>query len=153
MKYEPALHGLRAVAVLAVMGFHFTPSVISGGSLGVDIFFVLSRYLITMILAAEIDLKGTLNYPAFLMRRVRRLLPALGVLLLAYALLAPLLFPQVAARRWLDVATSVFYVTNLRQTFAVAIAVVISSWTTKMSARSRSYRDAQTWEPVVASMS
>jgi len=77
MKYEPALHGLRAVAVLAVMGFHFTPSVISGGSLGVDIFFVLSGYLITMILAAEIDLKGTLNYPAFLMRRVRRLLPAL----------------------------------------------------------------------------
>lgn len=99
MKYEPSLDGLRAAAVLAVMGFHFCPGIVSGGSLGVDVFFVLSGYLITAILAVEIERSGTVDYRAFLIRRARRLLPALGVLLIAYAILAPLLFPGVAARR------------------------------------------------------
>jgi peptidoglycan/LPS O-acetylase OafA/YrhL len=128
MKYEPSLDGLRAVAVLAVMGFHFCHGVVSGGSLGVDVFFVLSGYLITSILAGEIERRGTLDYRAFLMRRARRLLPALGVLLIAYAILSPLLCPGVAARRWLDVATAVFYVTNLRETFWPANTPLSHTW-------------------------
>ena len=128
MKYQPALDGLRAIAVLAVMGFHFKKDLMSGGSLGVDIFFVLSGYLITSILVSEIDVKGSLDYPAFLVRRVRRLFPALGALLIIYVVLGPWLWPQFAARRWLDVATAVFYVTNLRETFWPASTPLAHTW-------------------------
>jgi peptidoglycan/LPS O-acetylase OafA/YrhL len=87
------------------------------GTLGVDVFFVLSGYLITSILLFEVDQTGTLDYAAFLVRRAKRLLPALGTLLLAYAIFAPLLFAALSSRRWLDIATAAFYVTNLRETF------------------------------------
>jgi len=127
-RYVPELDGLRGLAILAVMGFHFAGKLVTAGTLGVDIFFVLSGYLITSILLSEVEHAGAIDYRAFLIRRARRLLPALGVLLVAYAMLAPLLTPELAGRRWFDIETAIFYVTNLRQTFSPADTPLSHTW-------------------------
>jgi peptidoglycan/LPS O-acetylase OafA/YrhL len=75
------LDGLRALAVLAVLAFHEDLSALPGGFLGVDVFFALSGYLITDLLAAQFDRAGRLDLRGFWLRRARRLLPALAVLL------------------------------------------------------------------------
>ncbi len=77
----PGLDGLRALAVLAVMAFHENLSALPGGFLGVDVFFVLSGYLITDMLAARFDRWGRIGVADFWARRARRLLPALTVML------------------------------------------------------------------------
>src|SRR5206468_582360 len=69
------LDGLRALAVVAVAAFHFAPGVVSGGFLGVDVFFVLSGYLITRMITAEYLESGELRFGNFYRRRARRLLP------------------------------------------------------------------------------
>ena len=69
----PGLDGVRALAVLAVMGFHAGASELSGGFLGVDIFFVLSGFLITDLLAVQYDRLGRVNLKSFWARRARRL--------------------------------------------------------------------------------
>lgn len=71
------LDGLRAIAVLTVIAYHFVPSGVVGGYIGVDVFFVLSGFLITGLLVRERTLAGTVSLPAFWARRVRRLIPAL----------------------------------------------------------------------------
>ncbi|MDH6179937.1 peptidoglycan/LPS O-acetylase OafA/YrhL [Microbacteriaceae bacterium SG_E_30_P1] len=71
------LDGLRAVAVLAVMVFHFTPIAAPGGYIGVDVFFVISGFLITGLLLREHTSRGRISLRQFWMRRARRLLPAL----------------------------------------------------------------------------
>ncbi|MEV4084486.1 acyltransferase [Nonomuraea fuscirosea] len=81
-----ALDGLRGLAVTAVLLFH--AGHLSGGFLGVDLFFVLSGFLITGLLLAELDRRGRLDLAAFWGRRARRLLPALAVLVPATLLLA-----------------------------------------------------------------
>ena len=77
----PGLDGVRALAVLAVIAFHEGLRAAPGGFLGVDVFFVLSGYLITDLLVSRRDRLGTLNLRDFWVRRARRLLPALGVVL------------------------------------------------------------------------
>ena len=77
------LDGLRALAVLAVLGFHFAPGVVPGGFLGVDLFFVLSGYLITRMITAEYLQSGRFRFGNFYLRRARRLLPGVAVLLVA----------------------------------------------------------------------
>ena len=71
------LDGLRAMAVLAVLGYHLRPSAVSGGFLGVDIFFVISGFLITTLLIREQRTGGRIDLRAFWTRRARRLVPAL----------------------------------------------------------------------------
>jgi peptidoglycan/LPS O-acetylase OafA/YrhL len=71
------VEGLRAIAVLAVMTFHFGSPWLTGGFVGVDIFFVISGYLITGILVSELENSGRIDLPRFYGRRARRLLPAL----------------------------------------------------------------------------
>ncbi len=71
------LDGLRAFAVLVVLGFHLWPLTLPGGFLGVDVFFVISGFLITTLLVRERSSKGRINLPAFWIRRARRLIPAL----------------------------------------------------------------------------
>ncbi len=89
----PGLDGVRAIAVLAVMGFHEGARALTGGFLGVDIFFVLSGFLITDLLATQPrDLK------AFWVRRARRLLPALAVMLLFVTAAATIIEPSVSLR-------------------------------------------------------
>lgn len=83
--YVPALDGLRAVAVILVVLFHLRVPGFEAGFLGVDIFFVLSGFLITSLVLDEIDRTGTISLPAFWARRIRRLVPALVVFLVTVA--------------------------------------------------------------------
>lgn len=85
LSYQPALDGLRALAVAAVLAYHAGLPFARGGFLGVDAFFVLSGYLITSLLLAEWRANGTVNLAAFWARRARRLLPALFLVLAAIA--------------------------------------------------------------------
>ncbi len=85
--YSPALDGLRALAVGAVLCAHGTYGRIPGGFIGVEVFFVISGFLITSLLLAEWDRRGAVSLRAFYLRRVRRLAPAFAVLLLAVVLL------------------------------------------------------------------
>ena len=82
IKYRPEVDGLRAIAVIPVVLFHLGASWIPGGFVGVDVFFVISGYLITSIILKE-QAAGTFTFKDFWMRRVRRILPALLTVLLA----------------------------------------------------------------------
>jgi peptidoglycan/LPS O-acetylase OafA/YrhL len=96
----PGLDGVRALAVLAVLAFHLGIPGAPGGFLGVDVFFVLSGYLITDLLAARRDRLGRLNLGEFWARRARRLLPALAVVLVTVTAAVALAEPgQLAALR------------------------------------------------------
>lgn len=110
--YRAALDGLRGVSVLCVMGFHsfLLPG---GGFLGVDIFFVLSGFLITNLLLAERAATGTLDLRRFYVRRARRLVPGLLVAVTAFLLISAVAdqrgFPDDA----LAAAAGVAYITNI----------------------------------------
>ena len=79
--YSPGLDGLRALSVGAVLLYHSGYGWAQGGFLGVEVFFVISGYLITSLLLAEWRISGDINLPAFWGRRARRLLPALFLML------------------------------------------------------------------------
>ena len=74
---------MRAVAVIGVLIFHLNPRWLPGGWFGVDLFFVLSGFLITTLIVREQNQTGRVNFPAFWKARMRRLLPALVTMLLA----------------------------------------------------------------------
>ena len=93
MKYSPGLDGLRAIAILAVMLFHSNPDVLVGGYIGVDLFFVLSGFLIPSILVEEYRKSGSIDLRRFYLRRFLRLGPALLFMLAVYMMVAPLVWP------------------------------------------------------------
>src|SRR4051812_15603165 len=100
--FRADIEGLRGIAILLVIAFHAGVSRLAGGFVGVDVFFVLSGYFITGLLAREVIADGDVNLPEFYARRARRLLPAFLVVLgatLAIALVfyAPIDVPRVAA--------------------------------------------------------
>lgn len=82
MKYRREIDGLRALAVLSVVLYHAFPSVLKGGFIGVDVFFVISGYLITRIIFEQLDNK-TFSFTSFFGRRVRRIFPALILVMTA----------------------------------------------------------------------
>jgi peptidoglycan/LPS O-acetylase OafA/YrhL len=111
--YRPDIDGLRAVAVSLVVLYHAFPNQLPGGYVGVDIFFVISGYLITQILARELQ-EGTFSVARFYERRVRRIFPALLVVLIAVilaggALLLPLEYQQLG----LDAFAAAAFVSNI----------------------------------------
>lgn len=81
-KYRADIDGLRAIAVLSVVGFHAFPGWIQGGFIGVDIFFVISGFLISSIIFSSLD-KGTFSFTEFYTRRIKRIFPALLIVLVA----------------------------------------------------------------------
>src|ERR1700761_814889 len=89
LTYRAGLDGLRAVAVAGVFLYHANVTWMPGGFLGVDLFFVLSGYLITSLLLHEFSSRGAINLVAFWGRRARRLFPAVAVVIL-FAMLAAL---------------------------------------------------------------
>jgi peptidoglycan/LPS O-acetylase OafA/YrhL len=81
-KYRPDIDGLRAVAILPVVAFHAFPAWVPGGFVGVDVFFVISGYLISLIILERLQ-GGTFSFRDFYGRRIRRIFPALVAVLLA----------------------------------------------------------------------
>jgi peptidoglycan/LPS O-acetylase OafA/YrhL len=112
LKYRPEIDGLRAIAVLAVILFHAQLGPFPGGFLGVDVFFVISGYLITRIITPDID-AGRFNLKTFYMRRVRRILPALYlVTLLCLPVGLYLLIPEDLADLAKSAIAAVLFVPN-----------------------------------------
>ncbi len=93
--FRPDIEGLRAVAVLLVVAFHAGVPLVSGGFVGVDVFFVISGFLITGLLANELQRTGRLSLTGFYARRVRRLLPLSTVVLVAIAVGTLLIYPMI----------------------------------------------------------
>lgn len=113
--FRSDIEGLRAVAVLAVMLFHAGVPGIKGGFVGVDVFFVISGFLITGILCREAAGTGTFWLARFYGARARRLLPAAGIVLVATAVFAAVLLPPLQARQVLgDGIASALYAGNYR---------------------------------------
>lgn len=115
LTFRPDVEGLRALAVVAVVAYHARPSLLPGGFVGVDVFFVVSGYLITSLLLREFASSGTVSLSRFWARRARRLLPAATLTLVATALAGRLLLDGlstgVLAR---DIAAAAVFVANLR---------------------------------------
>ena len=114
LNYRPDIDGIRGIAAIGVMGFHAKVPGLGGGFIGLDLFFVLSGYVITNLLLNEYDKTGSIKWGAFYARRARRLIPAkatmlLGVLLLSYVLLTPLGAQQETAR---SAAAAASFVSN-----------------------------------------
>jgi peptidoglycan/LPS O-acetylase OafA/YrhL len=112
LPYSPGLDGLRALAVIAVLLYHAELAWIPGGFLGVEVFFVISGYLITALLLAEWRQRGCINLKAFWLGRARRLLPALYLLLVVTLAYAVVFLPGEVAGLRGDVAAALGYVTN-----------------------------------------
>lgn len=111
--YRPALDGVRTVAVYLVLAFHAGMSSLANGYLGVDLFFVLSGYLITSILIVELLKSGKVRFRTFYARRFRRLLPASAVLLVVGSLVSLGTQPVTARLGFADDARSAaLYVAN-----------------------------------------
>lgn len=106
------LDGLRAIAVTLVLVYHFFPGALHGGFLGVDIFFVISGFLITSLLIREHHNTGRIALGAFWQRRARRLLPALGLVLLVCSSLALLVGGDVLVGIGAQLFGSLFFVSN-----------------------------------------
>jgi peptidoglycan/LPS O-acetylase OafA/YrhL len=117
LRYLPAVDGLRTLAVAAVFAYHAGLGWAGGGFIGVDVFFVISGFLITAVLLNELESSGNLNLLGFWGRRARRLLPALFTLLAATAVAVPLLAPDQGARLQGDLLAALLYVTNWRLIF------------------------------------
>jgi peptidoglycan/LPS O-acetylase OafA/YrhL len=108
----PGLDGLRAFAVVAVLLYHAGLAWIPGGFLGVEVFFVVSGYLITALLLAEMRERGRIDLKAFWMRRARRLLPALYLLLIVTLAFAVVFLPGEVAGLRNDAIAAFGYATN-----------------------------------------
>jgi peptidoglycan/LPS O-acetylase OafA/YrhL len=116
--FRPDIEGLRAVAVSLVLLYHAAVPGFGGGYVGVDVFFVLSGFLISGLLLRELETTGTISLASFYARRLRRLLPAVALLIIitvavSVAVLSPLRAGDVAA----DGVAAALYASNLR--FAV----------------------------------
>lgn len=92
IKYRPDIDGLRAVAIACVLIYHAFPTALPGGYIGVDVFFVISGFLITQIIIKEVD-RGSFTYTNFYVRRIKRIYPAL-IIVLAFTLLILLKFTE-----------------------------------------------------------
>ena len=106
------IDGLRALAVLGVMAFHADVSAARGGFFGVDLFFVISGFLITRLLLAELERTGRISFRDFYLRRARRILPAMLLAIAGAALAAAVFAPDALALLRKDALASVLFVTN-----------------------------------------
>lgn len=125
----PALDGIRALAACIVALYHARLPGLPGGYMAVDVFFVLSGFLITGILLRSIT-SGSFSYRQFCIRRLYRLWPALLVFLSFYLLTAPFIFDQFPLTRHLrDVLFTAGYTVNYASVFSASTAVLGHVWT------------------------
>lgn len=113
MKYNPSIDGLRTLAILPVLIFHLNERWLSGGFLGVDIFFTISGFLITTILLREYESK-TFSYYDFYKRRIKRILPAYFFLLAGVTVAAAIIMlPYDFYKYSISAVSSIFFISNL----------------------------------------
>lgn len=120
MNYNPSLDGLRALAVLVVVAFHARVPGFSGGYIGVDLFFVLSGYLITQVFTINPDLKR------FYIRRAKRLVPALSLMLITYLAVFSIIVPDHPHGR--DAIVAFLYLTDYAAAFWEAPYYIGHTW-------------------------
>ena len=106
------LDGLRAIAVTAVVIYHLGIEWLPGGFLGVDLFFVISGFLITTLLLTEVGVRGRIDFKGFYIRRARRLLPALVLMLIGTAIIVSTIATDVAEQFLRDLPGAALYVSN-----------------------------------------
>lgn len=117
--FRPDIQALRALAVMSVVLFHLWPNRLTGGFVGVDVFFVISGYLITSHLLKELDATGTIRLGRFWARRAKRLLPAALLVLAATTVASIIWLPAAQLPQTLrEVIASVFYVENWALAFS-----------------------------------
>src|SRR6476659_8289607 len=113
MRFRPDIQGMRALAVLLVVLAHAGVPGLAGGFVGVDVFFVISGFLITGLLVREVQRTGRISLRSFYARRARRLLPAASLVLVTVAAGTLLTLPRT---RWAtvagDIASSAAYAIN-----------------------------------------
>ncbi|MBT1174194.1 acyltransferase [Bifidobacterium sp. LC6] len=107
-----AIDGLRALAILGVVAYHTRPSLLQGGFLGVTIFFVISGFLITRSVTAEVSRTGTISYGTYLRKRVSRLVPPVVAIIALAALGSYLVSPSLLPKAQSDALPSLFFVSN-----------------------------------------
>jgi peptidoglycan/LPS O-acetylase OafA/YrhL len=127
MGYAPSLDGIRAFSVIAVMLYHANIAWLPGGFLGVEVFFVVSGFLITSLLIEERESTQRIDLKQFWIRRARRLLPALVVMLCATAVCVAFYATDSAPDFRRDVLPSLGYFSNWWQIFAVDTPYFASS--------------------------
>jgi len=110
--YFPGLDGVRAISVIAVLLYHAEVSGMKGGFLGVEVFFVISGYLITSLLLGEEERSGAVSLRQFWIRRARRLLPAMYAVVLATLVVSALFLREELASLRGDAVAAIFYVSN-----------------------------------------
>ena len=115
LPYLPGLDGMRAIAVIAVMIYHANSSWLPGGFLGVEMFFVISGYLITLLLISERERNYRVSLKEFWLRRARRLLPALYVMMALVIVGTALFEPDALGQLRGDVVAGLLYVSNWYQ--------------------------------------
>ena len=112
-QYRPDVDGLRAIAVMLVLNFHGFPQAMPGGFIGVDVFFVISGFLITGIIARELE-QQRFSLVTFYIRRIRRIFPALVVVLCAVLVLGWLwMLPAAFAQLGSDTFASAAFLANI----------------------------------------
>jgi peptidoglycan/LPS O-acetylase OafA/YrhL len=129
LQYNPALDGLRAIAAMLVVANHCHVPSFGGGFLGVDVFFVLSGFLITRLLVEEFGARGRIDLPGFYLRRILRLTPPLLLMLAAYLAAAPVLWPQLDLSAHVrDAGLVGFYLSDYALAFWGCPMVLLHSW-------------------------
>lgn len=113
-RFLPAVQGVRAIAVLLVVLFHAWPAIVPGGYVGVDVFFVISGFLITRLLLREAEANGRIDFVAFYARRLRRLLPALVLVVVAVMAASSMLHAPLERKMLTSSAVaSLVYLSNI----------------------------------------
>lgn len=144
LAYNPALDGLRGVAILLVILSHAHAPLFDGAFYGVDLFFVLSGFLITTLLLQELQRNGRLDYWRFYRRRLWRLMPALALLLLAYCVFAPMLWPDLTDV-YSDALVSLLYLADYGIAFFDSPGTLLHMWS--LSVEEHFYL---VWPPLLA---
>ena len=111
-KYFPGIDGLRGIAVIAIILYHLNPKWLPGGFLGVDTFFIISGYIITVILLREYNKDERIDLVNFYQRRIRRLIPALLWMIMIVLMYSMLFERQIVHQLKHDIVAAIFYVSN-----------------------------------------
>ena len=127
LRYNPALDGLRGVAILLVIFSHAHVPLFEGAFFGVDLFFVLSGYLITSLLLMEFQSTRRIGFWRFYRRRFFRLMPALALFLGAYCLVAPWLWPDLTDI-YSDALVSILYLADYGIAFFDSPDTLLHMW-------------------------